>query len=160
MKRSLINTANKKIIDDACLQELLASNMYRNLAIQCQGLGYFGASKFFNSEADDELKHFGIHVDYLNKRGVNASVPTVTEQTKEINSLEEALNIAYKAEYQLGEMYNKWYSQADVPTAIYLQQFVDIQVNSIGEYGDWLVRIKLVSDDSCGILLIDKEMGE
>lgn len=160
MKRSIIKQADLTIIEEACLQELTASNMYRNLSIQCLGLGYFGASKFFNNEAEDELKHFGIHVEFLNNRGKNASVPTITEQTKEITSLDQALNIAYKAEYQLGELYNKWYKQVETPTMIHLQQFVEVQVKAIGEYSDWLARLSLVKDDSCGILLIDKEMGE
>ena len=160
MKRNLLNTDDKKIISDAILQELTASNMYRNLSIQCLGLGYFGASKFFNNEADDELKHFNIHVDYLNKRGCNAPVPQITEQTKEIKSLLEALTIAYKAEYQLGELYTKWWGLVSVPTKIHLQQYIEIQTSSIGEYGDWLARIDLVKDDPCGILLIDKEMGD
>lgn len=160
MKRSLINAENKTIIDEACLQELTASQMYRNLSIQCLGLSLFGASKFFDNEAQSEIDHFKIHVEYLNKRGINAKVPTVTEQTKEITSLEQALMIAYKAEYQLGELYNKWYKQSDVATSIHLHKFVEIQTNAIGEYGDWLARIGLVKDDECGILLIDKELGE
>ena len=160
MKRSIIKQSDLSIIEEACLQELIASNMYRNLSIQCLGLGYFGASKFFDNEANDELKHYSLHVEFLNNRGKNASVPAINAQTKEVSSLEQALTIAYKAEYQLGELYNKWYSQAEVPTMIHLQQFVEIQVKAIGEYGDWLARLGLVSDDSCGILLIDKEMGE
>jgi len=160
MKRSIIKQVDLTVIEEACLQELTASNMYRNLSIQCLGLGYFGASKFFNNEANDELKHYGLHVEFLNSRGKNACVPAITEQTKEVSSLEQALTIAYKAEYQLGDLYNKWYKQVETPTMIHLQQFVEIQVKAIGEYGDWLARLGLVSDDSCGILLIDKELGE
>lgn len=160
MKRSLINTENKIIIDEACLQELTASNMYRNLSIQCLGLSLFGASKFFEAESASELEHFKIHVDYLNKRGINAKVPLIVDQTKEITSLEQALSIAYKAEYQLGELYNKWYKQADVATSIHLQKFVEFQTDAIGEYGDWIARVNLVKNDECGILIVDKEMGE
>lgn len=160
MKRSLLNAEDKKIISEACLQELTASNMYRNLSIQCLGLGYFGASKYFTNEANDEIKHYEFHVEYLNKKGCNAPVPTITEQTKEISSLIDALTIAYKAEYQLGELYNKWWEVVTIPTKIHLQQYIEIQTNSIGEYGDWLARIGLVKNDECGILMIDKELGD
>jgi ferritin len=160
MKRSIIKQSDLTIIEEACLQELTASNMYRNLSIQCLGLGYFGASKFFDNESTDKLKHYNLHAEFLNNRGKNASVPTINAQTKKVTSLEQALTIAYKAECQLGELYNNWYSQLEVPTMIHLQQFVEIQVKAIGEYGDWLARLSLVSDDSYGILLIDKEMGE
>ena len=163
MKQNLLSEASKSILDNAVVQELTASNMYKQLANQCQKIGLFGASKFFLNESEDELKHYQMHVDYTNDRGTVIDVPAITRQTYKINTLQDALLIAYKAEYDLGELYNKWYIQAlskDVPTALHLLKYVQIQSNSIGEYGNWLARLELVKDDTCGMLIIDKELGD
>ena len=163
MKQNLLSEASKSILDNAVVQELTASNMYKQLANQCQKIGLFGASKFFLNESVDELKHYQIHIDYVNNRGNVIDVPLVNKQISKVITLKDALLVAYRAEYDLGELYNKWYMQVlskDVPTALHLLKYVQIQCDSIGEYGDWLARLELVKDDTCGMLIIDKELGD
>jgi ferritin len=64
---------------------------------------------------------------------------------------------------ELGDKYAKWHQSLlpkDCFTAQFLLQFLEIQRLSIGEYADWLQRLMLVGDDKCGVLMIDRELGE
>lgn len=159
MKKILIDEKDLNIINNAALQELTASHMYRNLSAQCKSLGYFGAAKFFDKESQSEIEHYKIHEEFANDRGVCIESPEIKAQTLTVSSLKRALLIAYNAEYSLGELYNKWYGQVSVPTQIYLMQFIEKQTKSIGEYGDLLARIELIDNDTCGLIILDQELG-
>ena len=148
------------VLAEAVHAELYASHLYRHVANQLQRLGYFGAQKFFLSEAGDELEHYQRHVDYINDRGSVATVPALADAIDSVGSLRDALELAYETEFDLQEQYAAWFSQVDVITQQHLLQFIEIQRKSVGEYGDLLARLDRVEGDACGVLLIDQEMGK
>lgn len=151
------------ILNDAIHSELFASNLYKHVANQLQRIGYFGAQKFFLSESADELEHYQKIVDYINDRGLVASVPQIEKQDDTVTSLRDALTIAFETEKALGEDYADWYKQAfaeDVVTAQFLLQFIEIQRKSVGEFGDLIARLDRAGANEAAILLIDQELGE
>ncbi len=148
------------ILADAVHAELYTSHLYRHVANQLQRLGYFGAQKFFLSEAGDELEHYQRHVDYINDRGSVAAVPALADAIDPVGSLRDALELAYETELDLQEQYAAWFGQVDVITQQHLLQFIEIQRQAVGEYGDLIARLDRAGDDPCGVLLIDQELGK
>lgn len=151
------------ILNDAIHSELFASNLYKHVANQLQRLGYFGAQKFFLGESSDELGHYQKIVDYINDRGLVASVPQIEMQDEKVTSLRDALTIGFETEKALGDDYNEWYKQAfaeDVVTAQFLLQYIEHQRKSIGEFSDLLARLDRAGSNEAAILMIDVEMGE
>lgn len=152
-----------KNLNDAIHSELFASNLYKHVANQLQRLGYFGAQKFFLSESSDELGHYQKIVDYINDRGLVASVPQIEAMDEKITSLRDALTVGFETEKALGEDYAEWYKAAfaeDVVTAQFLLQFIEHQRKSIGEYGDLISRLDRAGNNEAAILMIDQELGE
>lgn len=149
----------ENILNDAVRAELFASHLYKHVANQLQRLGYFGAQKFFASESADELEHYQRHVDYINDRGSVAETPPLPRASETIESLRDALQLAYDTELGLQNDYAIWYTESDVITQQHLLQFLEIQRKSVGEYGDLIARLDRVEGDACGVLLIDQEMG-
>jgi len=147
------------ILADAVHAELFASHLYKHVANQLQRLGYFGAQKFFLSESSDELEHYQRHVDYINDRGSVAALPALADAVERVESLRDALELAYDTELSLQENYAQWYGKVDVITQQHLLQYLEIQRKSVGEYGDLIARLDRVEGDACGVLLIDQEMG-
>ena len=158
LTKQMISTLN-----DAIHSELFASHLYKHVANQLQRLGYFGAQKHFLSESSDELEHYQKIVDYINDRGLVATVPMIEAQDEKVTSLRDALTIGFETEKALGDDYNEWYKQAfaeDVVTAQFFLQFIEHQRKSIGEYGDLLSRLDRAGSNEAAILLIDQELGE
>jgi len=152
-----------KNLNDAIHSELFASNLYKHVANQLQRLGYFGAQKFFLSESSDELGHYQKIVDYINDRGLVATVPQIEMQEEKVTSLRDALAIGFDTENTLSEDYSEWFKQAfaeDVVTAQFFLQFIEHQRKSVGEYGDLLARLDRAGANEAAILLIDQELGE
>lgn len=152
-----------KNLNDAIHSELFASNLYKHVANQLQRLGYFGAQKFFLSESSDELGHYQKIVDYINDRGLVATVPQIEMQEEKVTSLRDALAIGFETEKTLSEDYSEWFKQAfaeDVVTAQFFLQFIEHQRKSVGEYGDLLARLDRAGANEAALLIIDKELGE
>jgi ferritin len=152
-----------KNLNDAIHSELFASNLYKHVANQLQRLGYFGAQKFFLSESSDELGHYQKIVDYINDRGLVATVPQIEMQEEKVTSLRDALAIGFDTEKTLSEDYSEWFKQAfaeDVVTAQFFLQFIEHQRKSVGEYGDLLARLDRAGNNEAAILMIDQELGE
>lgn len=149
----------KSILNEAIANELYASHLYKHIANRLQAIGFFGTQKFFLSESADELEHYQRIVDYMNDMGDCADMPALKAITDSIESIEDALVVAYDTEKHLGEKYVEWYDNADVMMKQFLLQFIEIQRKSTGEYGDLITRYNQLKGDTCGFLIFDQEMG-
>lgn len=160
--KSLLSSGVEAALNEAVASELYASHLYKHIANQLQRLGYFGGQKWFAKESADELVHYQRLADYLNDRGTTAKIPQLEACTEKIGSLRDALELAFETERDLGANYARWYRGAaeDPTTQQFLHFYLEQQRTSVGEYMDWLTRLQRVDDDSCGILMIDKELGE
>ena len=160
--KSLLSPEVKAALDEAAHAELYAANLYRHLANQLQRIGFFGAQKFFLAESASELDHYQIHANYRNDSGDVAPVPAIDAMDEPIASLLDAIETAFDTESQLEKDYVRWYSACnkDPVTAEFLLQFLRIQRKSVGEFGDWLSRLKLAGEDRAALLMIDNELGQ
>ena len=161
--RNLLPKDVQAALTEACQAEVYAAHLYQHLANRLQRLGFFGAQKFFLADSEDEMKHYRGLVDFFNDMGSVAPVPAVELMTEAVGSLRDALQAAYDTELQLMQDYATWYGVAlkSFPVAAqFILQYLEIQRKSVGEIADWLARLDLAGDDPCGLLIIDKEMGE
>lgn len=160
MIRNLLSLPVQANLQQAIHEELYASNLYKHIANQCQRIGLFGAAKHFLNESKDETEHYQAIAEYLNDRGSVAEIPSIEAIDETVTSLQDAIEVAYQTEVDLGANYEKWYRSADPTTQRFLLKYLEIQQESIGEYGDLLSRLKLAGDDNCAILLIDQELSQ
>lgn len=162
---SLLKPEIKEWLDKSIHSELYASNLYKHLANQMQRAGYFGAQKYFEHESADELVHYGKLKDYMNDRQDVANIPMVEAFKNTVNTIGEALQIAYKAEFDLGNFYEDFYEEAeddysDCITATFIIEFLQIQRKSVGEYGDFISRYQRCGMNEAAILQFDEYLEE
>jgi ferritin len=161
MKPSLLSASDKKKLNQAVEHELFASNFYKYAASCSQRQGLFGAQKFFEAESADELTHYYKLRNFFNDRGDEADMPQIDAvEFKDGIDLMGILDAAYELEKDLGEFYNDLYfSTKDATVQARILKFVKIQTKAIGEYGDLLARLSLVSECPGGLLIFDQELG-
>lgn len=144
-------------------EELYASNMYRHFANNMQRLGFFGAQNFFLRESENEISHYQKIADYLNDMGSMADIPSLEPFTERLDSLGQALNKSYEVELGLMKKYQEFYKIAeemeDCITGQFLLQFLQIQRESVGEFGDLISRYERIVGLS-EVLKFDKELGK
>jgi ferritin len=160
--KSLLSANMKKGLQSAIQAELYQSNLWKHLANQLQRLGFFGSQKYFLAESAEELTHYQIIVEFINDMGDVASVPAIEAVTDKVDSIGDALQIGYETELDVLNQYKKIYKQAeeeDCAVAIFLQQFITIQVKAVGQYGDLLAKYK-VAEETKEILEFDQHIAD
>ena len=126
--------------------EYTAHLIYKNAANWCKNVNYKHAAAFFEAEAADELTHAQKLQDYLTQWNVLPQIP-VCAVPNTLTSLVDCINVAYEFEYALLKSYSDLQNAMDGPhpaTFNFVQQFVDIQNESVGVFSDLLNGLMLV----------------
>ena len=157
---NLLDKPTEDMLNKTVHAELYASHLYKHVANQMQRAGFFGTQKFFAGESADELKHYQLIADYMNDRGTSAKVPALEACTEVVTDIADAIELGYETERQLLSDYVNWYKECKcITTQQFLLQFLELQRKSVGEYGDLMSRLGLVSGDKAGMLMMDQELG-
>ncbi len=162
MVKSLLSANMKKGLQDALQVELYQSNLWKHLANHLQRLGFFGSQKYFLTESAEELTHYQIIVDFMNDMGDVADVPAIEAIKDKIETIGDALEIGYETELDVLNQYKDLYKMAeeeDCAVAVFLQQFITIQVKAVGQYGDLLAKYK-VAEATKEILEFDEHIND
>jgi len=162
MVKSLLSANMKKGLQEALQVELYQSNLWKHLANHLQRLGFFGSQKYFLAESAEELTHYQKIVEFMNDMGDVADVPAIEAIKDKIETIGDALEIAYETELDVYNQYKDLYKTAeeeDCAVAIFLQEFVLIQVKAVGAYGDLLAKYK-VAEATKEILEFDEHIND
>lgn len=146
MLKSLLSASMRKGLQKSIELELYQANLWKSFANQMQRLGYFGTQKYFLAESAEELTHYQILVEFMNDMGDCADLPKIDAVTDKVNNIGEALELGYEMEMEVLNHYKKFHQEADeedCAVGIFLQQFVTIQVQAVGHYGDLLAKYKI-----------------
>ena len=143
--------------------EYTAHLIYKNAANWCKNVGYVKAAAFFEAEAADELTHAQKLQDYMVQWNVLPQIPVATVPNT-IKSLIDSINGAYVFEYNLLQSYSQIQVEVDgmhPATFNFIQEFVDIQNESVGVFSDLLNALMLVDYNNKLDLLMfeDKYFG-
>jgi ferritin len=161
--KNLLSPSMKKGLQKAIYAEMYQSNLWKHIANQLQRLGFFGGQKYFLAESAEELTHYQIFVDFINDMGDVADVPKIDAIEDEIDSIATALQVAYDMELDVYNQYKKFYQEAeeeDSAVAIFLQQFVTIQLKAVGAYGDLISRYNRCGTNEAAILEFDRYLSK
>ena len=157
--KSLLSADDKSRAQEALANELKAHLTYRQFSASMQRAGYFGASAFFDKESADEMEHYKDWENFMDDRGDMASVPKTPAAYFKPALLKPALEAAYKMELELGEFYEEFYeATSDLTLKVYIQKYIEIQRQSVGEYGDLIARVERCGDNQAALLLFDAEL--
>jgi ferritin len=138
---NIVKTINERIGD-----EYTAHYFYRNAANWCNDKNYKKAAAFFEAEAISELEHAKGLQDYVTQWNELPAIPSAPTTIK-FESLIDIINGAYEMEYGLYEKYSEF--QVDLVTENaatfnFIQAYVNIQNDAVGEYSDLLNALELV----------------
>lgn len=135
-----------EILTNRIKDEYYAHYLYRTAANWCQDMNYKKASAFFEEDANKELEHAQTIQKYLADFNIVIKMPQ-SETSFEFDSLLDIIYKAYDFELELMKSYNKDSQdvfQEDLTTFDFLQQFREIQRESVVEFNDFINGANLV----------------
>ncbi|QLH05594.1 ferritin [Nitrosopumilus oxyclinae] len=155
-----LSTKMKKALNDQILLEASATNSYLAMASWCEVTGYQGAADYFYAQSDEERTHMLKIVRYLNALGTIATVPATKSPSSSYKSLEVLINTALKNEQAVTKAIHNMVEIAqkekDHSTYVFLEWFVNEQVQEETKFETILQKFDLLGRDKLGINEIDK----
>ena len=154
--KKLLTSQEVEMINKLGVEELTASHTYLHLSNTMKTIGFFGAEKFFMDESNSEREHFNKLEAFMNDMNEQIEVRALEAVKVEIDDLMEAFEHALDMEMSLLGKYEDAYEKATPKSKALFLDFINIQVESVGEYGDLIARLSRTNEP----ILIDQELGK
>lgn len=144
--------------------EQYSSYLYLSMAAWCERRGLRGFSHWMRGQATEESQHLMKFFDFLLDRGGSVKLQAVPEPPHEWTSPLNVFESAYEHECEvsgrINELVETVMAERDHAANVFLQWFVNEQVEEEASIGDIVSRLRLVGDDGRGILLVDQELAQ
>ncbi len=154
--KKLLTPDEVEMINKLGVEELTASQTYLHLSNTMKTIGFFGAEKFFMNESNSERDHYNKLEVFMNDMNEQIEVRTLQAVNIEIDDLMEAFEHALEMEMNLLDQYEEAYEEASPKLKAFFIEFINLQVESVGEYGDLIARLSRTTEP----ILIDQELGK
>jgi ferritin len=159
MKTKLLSSKVEGKLNELVADELHAMYTYVSMANWCQDNGYLKAYDFFLHESKEEKSHSEMLQKYILDMGCMPELNDIDDPKSDFISLSSVIYSAFDMETELGKKYSKYASDCsseDFMTVTKLQEFIKIQTESIGFYGDVCAAAEGLSNDKFQQLMLEK----
>ncbi|HVY63155.1 MAG TPA: ferritin [Planctomycetota bacterium] len=144
--------------------ELASAHLYLAMSAYCGTTIYRGAAHWLRLQHGEETGHATKMLDYLVDRGGKVSLGALEAPRSDFGSLEQVFTTVLEHERHVSERIHKLYELAvaerDVATQVFLQWFVNEQVEEEANASMILERLRAVGDRPGTIIYLDKELGK
>ena len=159
MKKRLLSSKVESKLNELIGQELHAMYTYVAAANWCQENGYLRAYDFFLAESADEKLHSEVLQKYMLDMGACPQLDDIDTPEVDCDCLNGVIYQVFEMETELGMMYSKFAGEltsSDFMTLTKIQDFIKIQTEAIGFYGDICSAGEGLSKDKFQQLMLEK----
>lgn len=144
--------------------ELYSSYEYLAMAAYFESVSLGGFARWMQLQSQEEYGHAMKFYNYLLQAGGQINFAQIDAPKVGWNSAKEVFEDTYKHEQKVTksiyELVNQTVEEKDHATNIFLQWFVTEQVEEESNALKILDRIKLIADNTSGLLYLDHELGQ
>ena len=144
-------------------KELYSSYLYLSMAAHFEATNLPGFATWMKGQSREEYEHAMKFWDYIYDRGGSVTLLSIDQPETTFKSPLDAFEKALQAEKDNTEQIHKLYAMAveqkDYPTQVFLNWFIEEQVEEEKTAGQIVDTLKLVDDSSASLLLLDRELG-
>lgn len=123
-----------------------------------------GFANFFGIQAREELEHGMKIFDYIHRVGGSSRLEPIASPKRDFKNILEPFQAGLDKERELAGEISRLYQVAmaehHAPTQVFLQWFVNEQVEEESLFTHWVKRVQRILKDSNGILRLDTELLE
>ncbi len=151
-------------LNEQIVQELYASQYYLSMSAHFERTGYPGFARWMRVQSDEEREHALRIFDFVNDREGRVVLDRIDAPPSEFGTPLEAFQAALAHERKvtalIGQLYRLAVEEADYPTQVMLQWFVNEQVQEEKVASDIVDRLRLAGEDTSALLLLETELGK
>jgi ferritin len=144
--------------------EFEASMVYRQLAIEMEGMDLPGMAAWLRHQADEEIVHANKFIDHLADRDNHPVIGAIAAPKTSVESVLDCFTAALEHERKVSESIRDLYRRADAAGDLdsrpLLMWFLSEQVEEEAVVNEIVGRVTLINDDGPGLLRLDDELGQ
>lgn len=160
----MISTKMQDAINKQIQAEFASAFLYLSMAAYCESKNLKGFAHWLKVQNQEETGHAMKLYEYLLGRGGNVALKAIDAPPAEFGSPAEVFAKVLAHEQQITALINGLYETAqaekDYATQVFLQWFINEQVEEEASATSILEKLKLLPDKSGALLYIDKELGK
>lgn len=160
----MLNKTMEAAINEQIKWELYSGYLYLSMSAWFASEGLPGFSHWMRLQGQEELIHAMKFYDYVLERGGKVELMAIDQPDREWKSavavLEQTLEHEQHVTARINDLMSTAQDEKDHAAVIFLQWFVEEQVEEEDSVGEVLDKLKLVSKDGAGMYMLDKEMAQ
>ncbi|MEG6586800.1 ferritin [Dendrosporobacter sp. 1207_IL3150] len=161
----MINQKMQDAINNQIQAELYSAYLYLSMSAYCDNKNLRGFAHWMKLQYQEETSHAMKLIDYLQERGGVVQLKAIEAPPTEFGTPLQVFEQTLAHEEHVTSLINKLYETAlnekDYAAQIFLQWFINEQVEEEASATAIVERLKIIGDKSTGaILYLDKELGK
>ena len=146
-----------------CNAELESFYIYLAMANYLENKGYKGSAHWMSLQADEEYDHYKQFSSFISDVEGSVSLEGINKPTTTWNTIQDVFESGLAHEKTISKKINALVSIAklekDYSAENFLQGFVTEQVEEEVTFRDILTELNMIKDNSAGLLMFDKGLG-
>jgi len=160
----MIGTKLQEAINNQIQAEMDSAYIYLAMSIYSEGKNLRGFAHWLKTQYNEEMTHAFKLLDYLVERGGTVQLQAIAAPATDFGTPVEVFEKVLAHEVHITDLIHKLYELAvaekDYAAQIFLQWFIEEQVEEEGNATTILERLKMIGNSNGSLLYIDKELGK
>lgn len=160
----MINTKMQEALNGQLNAELYSAYLYLSMAAYFESTNLSGLANWMRVQVQEEQFHAMKFFDYILERGGKVTLGAIEAPPSEWNSPLSVFEATLKHEQKVTGLINDLVylarEEKDNASEIFLQWFVNEQVEEEDSAGTIVGQIKLIKDSPQALFMMDKEMAQ
>jgi ferritin len=145
-------------------KEFYASQLYLAMSAHFEMLNLNGFAHWMRVQSDEEREHALKLFDFILERGGSVELGAIEQPPSEFGAPVEIFQQSLADERRvtgwINELYSRASSENDYASQVFLQWFVDEQVEEEANATEMIDRLTMAGDNKAALLMLDNELKE
>jgi ferritin len=160
----MINEKLQNAFNSQIQKEFHSAYLYLAMSAYAHSKNLHGFAQWLKVQYNEETEHAMKLLNYLGERGAQVTLKKIDAPANDFGTPLNLFEAVLKHEETITESINKLYETAleekDYAAQIFLQWYINEQVEEEASASAVLERLKVIGDKGSSILYIDKELGK
>jgi ferritin len=160
----MISQKMQDAFNEQMKHEFYSSYLYLSMSAYCETANFPGLAHWMRAQAREEVIHAMKIFDHLVDRGGRVQLQPIGQPPADFSSPRDVFEQAHRHEKEVTASINQVYGLAvdekDFASRVFLDWFVQEQVEEEKTSGLLAGQLRMVGDDRPGLLMLDRELGQ
>jgi ferritin len=159
----MLNATVQQALNDQVQKELHSAYIYLSMAAYFESENLPGAAHWMRGQAGEEQEHAMKIFDFIINRGGRVTLQAIDAPPATFSSPLAVFEASYAHEQKVTKSIHDLYAlavkEADYPTQVMLQWFIDEQVEEEKNASAIMAQLKTVGDSPAALFMIDRQLA-